>query len=313
MFGWLLIGMGCSSNGTPTPSQDTVMPSQLETPVPGQTAQSGATPVVPGTATEPPPTDIPLPLAFEVNGEGITLEEFREAVARYELAQEVPPPLPEMAQIVMADLVDQLLLVQGAAQSGFIVDDAMLAERINRLVDALGSQQALADWQAANGFTNPIFEQELRRSIAAAWMRDQIIGAVPERAPQVRARQLLINNLEEAQQVLRQLQGGESFTTFLAIYDPFRLGEMGWFPRGYLLIAEMEDVAFTLQPGQYSDIVETSLGYHIIEVLATDPDRQLTQDARITLQERALADWLEAQRQQSEIVDYLSETKDELR
>jgi peptidyl-prolyl cis-trans isomerase C len=181
------------------------------------------------------------------------------------------------------------------------VDEAMLQERYDRLVAGLGSPQALQDWMAGNGYTEETFRQDLSRAIAAAWMRDKVIAAVPEALEQVHARQILLNTAEEANQVLADLRGGKDFVNLAATYDPVAKGELGWFPRGYLFDATLEEAAFGMQAGEYSAVIETPAGFHILQVIERSSQQTLSPDARYILQVRALQDWLAQRRSQSDI------------
>ncbi len=277
----LLVALSLSACGPATP---TAMPTPSPTPL--------------------PPTPTPIPLAATVNGEGITAAEFEAELARFQSAQTAlgnNVSLEEATQRVMGDLINQLLLAQGAQAEGFGVEDAMLQNRIARLSEQAGGADKLAAWEAQHGFTDESFRLALGRQIAAAWMRDKIIATVPNTAEQVHVRQILFYNADTAQKVLDQLKSGADFNTLAAQYDPATQGELGWFPRGYLLQPQIEAAAFALQPGQTSDVIQTTLGYHILMLLERDPNRMLSPDARLTLQNQALENWLQEQRAKSTI------------
>ena len=286
----LLVTGGCSrDNPTGLPSHS---PSNTETPI------SSPTPAEPVAPAEP--TATLEPLAAIINGAPLTLAEYQAELALYQAGKGAEPD-PEEKIRILQDLIAQVLLDQGAAEKGFSVDEATLQERIRLLANQLGSEQALNDWIKANGYTQAAFRKALARSIAAAWMRDQIANAVPKTAEQVHARQILLVNSEEANQALAKLQTGNDFGNLALEYDPLTGGELDWFPRGINPHPQIEQAAFELQPGQVSAVIQTVAGYHILQVIERDPQRPLAPEALLILQSRAVQDWLEQRRSQSEI------------
>ncbi len=273
--------------------------------------KSVAPPLTPTSAPQPAPsaTATSEPMAVLVNGEGISLAEFHDELARFQSAQAAlgrSVPAEEAGRIVLDDLVNRLLLAQGAAESGFSVDDATLQARLDSLAESLGGQDSLAAWEAAHGYTAESFSRALRREISAAWMRDEILQSLPDAVEQVHARQILLYNEDAARAVLARLDSGDSFEEIAEEYDAVTRGDLGWFPRGYLLEPAIEDAAFSMQVGEVSDIIQTGAGYHILKVEEREAERPLSPDARLTLQENALSAWLETRRAQSTIEFLLS-------
>ena len=287
-------------------------------------ASTQAQPTLTVTSVEDTATPTAIPLIALVNGEPITQASYQAELARLQAASGttdgtpsgistgtpsgIPTGTPSGMELAtenekraLDELIDQVLLAQGAAEAGFSVDDVLLQERYDSLVAALGSPQALEDWMAENGYTEDAFRQDLRRGIAAAWMRDQVIAAVPEAVEQVHARQILLTTAEEASQVLADLRGGADFADLAAEYDPLADGELGWFPRGYLFDKELENAAFSTSAGEHSQVIETPSGFHILQVIERNLQQPLSPDARYVLQVQALQDWLAQRRSQSEI------------
>lgn len=250
------------------------------------------------------PSLTPIPMAIMINGEGIPQAEFDAELARYQQAQTSLGQTVSQetaSQAVMVNLIDTVLLEQGAAAEGFLVDEASLQARLEALARDAGGQEALTAWEAAHGYQAGDFEAALRRQMAAAWMRDQIAAAVPRSADQVHVKQILLYNEDEATAVLAQLQSGMNFADLAASYDPLTHGELGWFPQGYLFEPAIEAAAFGLQAGQFSGIVQTQAGYHLLLVVERDPTHPLSPEALLTMQEQALQEWLDQHRNVSVI------------
>jgi parvulin-like peptidyl-prolyl isomerase len=240
----------------------------------------------------------------------IPLAAFETHLANFQAAQAeggTNMATEEAARIVLDDLIDELLLASAAAANGFEVDQALLEERQEALLADIGGEEALADWQTANGYTPETFRQDLAQAIAAAWMRDQIVSAVPEAVEQVHARQILLYNSDDAQDIRNQLEAGADFGKLALGFDPQKQGDLGWFPRGFLIETDLEEAAFSQEVGEISPVIETRLGYHILQVLAQDPARLLDTQGRLILQRNALENWLSDNRQMSDIEIFVDE------
>jgi parvulin-like peptidyl-prolyl isomerase len=250
--------------------------------------QGTATPVLP-TRTPFPPSPTPIPTAAVVNGDIITVAAYQEELARYKAA--VNRDLTEEDQsLVIIDLINLTLLAQAAASEGFQISETDLDERIARLET---EDQPLIDWLAVYGFTEESFRSHLKRSLEAAWMRDHIIADVPFEMEQIHAQQILYYNLAAAEETLEILNSGKDFSQLAKTHDPQTQGDLGWFPPGFLTLPELDQILFSLEAGETSDIIGTEIGYHIIKILEKEGNRPLDPAIRQVLQEQALDDWLE--------------------
>jgi peptidyl-prolyl cis-trans isomerase C len=251
------------------------------------------------TAVPDQPTPTEEPMALKVNGEGITMTEYQSELTRLQDAltqQGVSNTAEEQRDRVINDFTDQLLLAQAAAQAGYVVDDATLQTRIDALASQMGGVDKLQAWQSHYGYTDASFRISFKRSIAATWQSDQIVNSVPTTADQVHARQILVQEEANADLYYQQIQNGTVFAELAYTLDPATGGDLGWFPKGYLTQPEVEEAAFALQPGEYSPVIKSALGYHIIYVIERDPAHALSVDARSVLQQKALDEWLATSR-----------------
>jgi peptidyl-prolyl cis-trans isomerase C len=275
----ILLVAGCSkSPGNATPTQQ---------------------PVAEGT-----PTNTPEPMALIVNGEGITMTEYNAALKRLQDAQasinKTATP-EEQKNKVIDNFVTELLMAQAAVQNGKVLEDADLQKRIDALIADIGGEQKLIDWEQRNGFTPETFRASLRRSILVSMQRDDIINAVPATADQVHARQILVQDEDNAAYYYAKLQTGTDFETLAYAVDPTLGGDLSWFPQWGLTQQNVADAAFAIQPGSYTEIIKSEIGYHIVYVIERDANHPLSVNMRRMLQERAIQDWLTAAKAASTI------------
>lgn len=260
-------------------------------------------PITP-SATAIPVTATPeIPMAVVINSEGIPDAFYQAELARYQasLSNAAEADAGASAKIVMDELIDQVLLAQGAIQNGFQLDDAALQAKIQTLTDQLGGDAQLQTWMDSHGYDREQFNYAMRLSISSAWMRDQIIQAVPSNAEEVHVRQILFSEQANAQSVLQEVRAGADFATLAEQYDPITRGDIGWFPRGYLTQVMVEEAAFALQPGEVSDVISSEVGYHLLQVIERDANHTLSPDAYLSAQKQAVSHWLDEQRESSQI------------
>jgi parvulin-like peptidyl-prolyl isomerase len=158
----------------------------------------------------------------------------------------------------------------------------------------------------SESFFRRIFESSLYRSK----LQDALAGEVPLTAEQIHARHILVETEEEAKKVVERLQAGEDFAALAKELSTDTGsaesgGDLGWFPRGQM-VTEFEDAAFALEPGQTSAPVQTSYGYHIINLIERDANRALDETMLEQKKSTALDDWLTVQRASEAVKSYWS-------
>ena len=109
-------------------------------------------------------------------------------------------------------------------------------------------------------------------------------------AEQVRASHILLKTegkddaavKKQAEDLLAKAKAGADFAALATKFSEddsskVKGGDLGFFPKGQM-VAEFDAVAFTLPPGQISDLVKSQFGYHIIKVMEKKPASKRTLD-----------------------------------
>jgi parvulin-like peptidyl-prolyl isomerase len=130
---------------------------------------------------------------------------------------------------------------------------------------------------------------------------------------QIRARHILLPTKDQAKKVLEGLQQGDAFATLArrystapeAQYD----GDMGYVIRGQLP-SSLEEPLFKLEAGDVSEVIKTSYGFHIFQVIekrasgVPDVEESIERIKQDILKERlevGYGPWLEKLRSQCHI------------
>jgi foldase protein PrsA len=259
-------------------------------------------------------------LVATVNGEDITVQEYRDLMrlqlnslaAQYEIDWDDESVVPFMRDIenqILAQLIDMELLRQEAEAGGLYVDEVEVASVIREMRQSLVDGFGYATWdeyKETMELSDEGFERIIRQSLLLEYMIDR--HEIETEVEQVHARHILVTDEELANELLGRLRDGEDFAALAAthsedFYSGQQGGDLGWFPRG-LMTPEFEEAAFELEPGEISDIVVTTYGFHIIEVLDKGV-QPLDPYFEMQFRQMAFFEWLEDLRHDAEIEQFI--------
>jgi parvulin-like peptidyl-prolyl isomerase len=178
---------------------------------------------------------------------------------------------PERKVMLIKRIMHQKILADMARKEGFD-QEAEVKEQMKYLIDDFLSKEYMLH---AAVETVTVTDEE----IEAYYTLNKKELTDPE---QVKARHILIKvpfgaseeaknkAMKKAGDILWWLKDGEKFETLAEQYseDPATKktgGELGYFPRGRMA-KPFEKAAFSMKPGEISQVVETDFGYHIIQV-----------------------------------------------
>jgi peptidyl-prolyl cis-trans isomerase C len=197
-------------------------------------------------------------------------------------------------------MIGYKLLIQEAAARKIVVPDADIEAQIAQIRGQFPNQQQFEQAMAAQKMTLQDIRDDARREISVEKLVEGEIAAKIDVKPEavndfyqknqdkfqqgesVRASHILITVPQgadaiakaaakaKAEGILKDLKAGKDFAAAAKenSQDPgsaVQGGDLGFFQKGQM-VPPFEQAAFTLKPGQLSDLVETQFGYHIIKV-----------------------------------------------
>jgi foldase protein PrsA len=302
---------------TPTPKADPVDTGDVATPEAGQpiTTTGEITPT--GGVEVALAAIVPVEGALAtVNGQEITWADYEPELrqALYGVTQQygVDWNQPENIALlgtlqdqVLQTVIDRTLLRQVAAEEGIEVSRSDLQARVEE------EKQTIMDSGQFSSWDQFLEQAGLSDEYFARLMEDdELVNRVSEaqgparEAEQVHARHILVADEETGKQVLARLDDGEDWAALAQEYsqdtsNKDNAGDLGWFPRG-MMVPEFEEMAFSLEPGKTSDLVQTDFGYHIIQVLEKGT-RELDEQIYNSLIQQAFQQWMDEQKTAAQV------------
>lgn len=249
--------------------------------------------------------DVPKVVA-KVNGKAISGEQYQKLFRQMESSQGAggrPGGAPADPQAFKEQVLERLItvevLAQKAEQLKIQAEPQQLDQRIQEIQQSLGGEQAMKDALQAHGLSMEDLRADIQRSMRIQKLLEKEVFEkvavdqgevkgfydsnpqvfqVPE---QVRARHIIVMVKEGAteadkkqaqaaiQKAADRIRKGESFEEVAKQVSQDgtaqRGGDLGYFSRGQM-VPEFEKVAFGLEKGKVSPVVETQFGYHLIKV-----------------------------------------------
>lgn len=304
----LVIFLGCVEAGTPSKDKITPISSPKLTPI---------EPTSPLPSAKPISSHVAM-----VNGQPISKADYQNRLSQFQRAlieqgldpesEEGKARLEGVRRQVLEQMINEVLIEQAVVEEGIAIPEEELEAEIKREIEMAGGQESFEKQLEASNMTYEDYKKMLRRDMLTWALMEKVTSPIPTTAEQVHARHILVGTEEEARRILARLQEGEDFALLAEKHSQDEStkdngGDLGFFPRGGLIIApELEEVAFSLSPGQ-RDIVHSQWGYHVLEVLEKDPQRPLSPEMTYEMRSNMWSQWLWKRREEATIERSLEE------
>ncbi len=187
----------------------------------------------------------------------------------------------------LEQLIARKLIAQEAANVGITVTEEELEQEIESIIDESfqGSREDYLSILDFYGISEEAFREDARLNLLVRKLALTEIDPTDEELVQffedrqelfaeqetVEARHILVETEVEADQIAELLRDGGSFAELAAEHsldqsNKDNAGYLGFFGRGDM-VAEFEEAVFNMEIGEISSPVQTTFGFHIIELL----------------------------------------------
>jgi parvulin-like peptidyl-prolyl isomerase len=204
--------------------------------------------------------------------------------------------IDEARRLIFNQLIKDKIILSEARKRGIAVNPEAVEQKIDELREKFSSkdefeQAMIRDGVAMAQLQERYGEELMKENFVQQEVRGKVIVTPAEMheyyqankdsfvlEEQVRLFGILIKIADESHredgynrmvEIRKRLEQGENFSELATLYSESanarQGGDMGFVKRGQLM-KELDDIAFSLEEGQVSDIIETSVGYHVFKI-----------------------------------------------
>jgi len=216
---------------------------------------------------------------------------------------------------VSADIIDEVILLNSAAELGVEATDDEIKAEIAQLLGITSDDPNFdARYQeelAAIDLSEEEYRDMARGNVLQGKVRDKFEADLPATIDSINYRQIQVSDQATADEIVTQLEGGADFATLAAEQSADTQtkdtgGDKGWVPRGILTDAQ-EDLLFSLEPGEFTTYPSGAVVF-VYEVIERDEDHELEEEDKPTLASTEYNDWIIEKRDAADVQNEMDPT-----
>jgi hypothetical protein len=225
-----------------------------------------------------------------------SVEKYFKEFQKLDLSEEKNQEQYNKMRVQIEDqMVDNKIITEQARVYDVKVDQKAIDEEYKKIVEANGGEAKVKETiEMYYGWTVDQFKQKikdylLRQDLEKKLREDDKLGT----GAKEKAEEILVEvkkpNADFAELAKKYSQDEQTAQ---------QGGDLGKFGKGKMM-PEFEEVAFSLEPGQISEVVETEFGYHIIKV--DEKTGEEVHARHILIKTKSFNDWLAEKKKEAKI------------